>query len=1084
MIRNSFILKFLALAALAAFFASPAAASRLTKRTSQGNNIGVTTKTGWGMPWTSEAIQFPRGTANLIQNDGMTIGHGAAMDLDGDGVPEDTEGIEHVRAMMQQLASLESYDLIASLYAALGNVEGEMGKSEYSRIWTTLDDEELADWPIEGRIPRGDPNGAPDVAAGGETIFFHSSDALMGWGYSKAPTGSAYEWTLRFLDFAESNNMMYVNVFTRNMSEYVKWSFNDTYRANGEANPDGYKWHGMVTVCNFRNWAFGGISAGWALNAEKRLVGFYVPTSETAAFTPPKSPLVGFKMINPPHTADQTMDLTSLHNVDWGAEFGFAGHKQMFVGFPWGTSYAVALDKETGYYPGVINPFTGEQIRGAWPGMLQPEDGDRYYKWLWGGTNSFMTYPCYGELLDIAPRDTVVFDAAYMFTYPGVESYVRPELDIVNIDDPMMQDMLAPLEDYAMIAEIVINSGYKLPATPKAPPLTIIPGDREVTITWSDINLQTPDQYYYFLEESGLNPQGYYKEYDFEGFRFYRSFVGPSDSHSELLGDYNLSSGNVQFYYIDKMQDDTGRWRMRNGMKVWYAMVPYDRNYDTATGEMFSLPDPASGKTWNRPGAELYTLIPRSDASNYNAASVAGVSYVPRSGPSVTPVDAATAELSGDGTGKLTQAPVYLAPQVGTVSLVPINSERIAQDISVYLECTELDWSGCVYPASERVLQLVEGSKTGMPLTLFVRQRADPQSETFTFNGPVDTDGMSYAVSAEFLTLKQGDFRSKVYYNMDTGGYTEAEVTVFEGRCGTGRPFGSQPSILSFTKSAQITITWKDAGGGNLTLEVQDVTHGEAIPYGPYYDDLGWGLIKDGEWGRTMNKFEGTLIYELYLPREERTVLMSETFPADNTDDFGIWLNGAVWRFSSGGAGFSAMPAVGTVMTVDFCMGSWNDDQTVFTMNADPPWPGDKWKIDVAAMSMEPEDADLTKIKAVPNPYMASSFLDLSINNRRIDFVNLPDKCTIRIYTLSGNLVNVLNHIGASRQGWGNYTNWDDINAQSGEPAVYTGYDNHSGTEPWNLRNRFGQTVASGLYFFHVTDQRGETHTGKFYIVN
>jgi len=115
---------------------------------------------------------------------------------------------------------------------------------------------------------------------------------------------------------------------------------------------------------------------------------------------------------------------------------------------------------------------------------------------------------------------------------------------------------------------------------------------------------------------------------------------------------------------------------------------------------------------------------------------------------------------------------------------------------------------------------------------------------------------------------------------------------------------------------------------------------------------------------------------------------------------------------------------------------------------------------------------------------MASSFLDLSTNNRRIDFVNLPDKCTIRIYTLSGNLVNVLNHIGASRQGWGNFTNWDRINAQTGEPAVYTGYDNHSGTEPWNLRNRFGQTVASGLYFFHVTDQRGETHTGKFYIVN
>ena len=52
------------------------------------------------------------------------------------------------------------------------------------------------------------------------------------------------------------------------------------------------------------------------------------------------------------------------------------------------------------------------------------------------------------------------------------------------------------------------------------------------------------------------------------------------------------------------------------------------------------------------------------------------------------------------------------------------------------------------------------------------------------------------------------------------------------------------------------------------------------------------------------------------------------------------------------------------------------------------------------------------------------------------------------------------------------------------EPKLFAGYDNHSGTEPWNLRNRFGQVVASGLYFYHVTDTRGETFTGKFYVIN
>ena len=133
-------------------------------------------------------------------------------------------------------------------------------------------------------------------------------------------------------------------------------------------------------------------------------------------------------------------------------------------------------------------------------------------------------------------------------------------------------------------------------------------------------------------------------------------------------------------------------------------------------------------------------------------------------------------------------------------------------------------------------------------------------------------------------------------------------------------------------------------------------------------------------------------------------------------------------------------------------------------------------------MTLNPEDADLTKIKVVPNPYIASSVLDQSSSNRRMEFINLPDKCTIRIYSLGGHLVNVLNHIGSSRTGWGNYVDVDYIQVDN-TPYTFSGYENHSGTEAWNLKNRFGQTVASGLYFFHVTDQTGETHTGKFYVV-
>ncbi|HLA39308.1 MAG TPA: hypothetical protein VJ417_04885, partial [Candidatus Glassbacteria bacterium] len=279
---------------------------------------------------------------------------------------------------------------------------------------------------------------------------------------------------------------------------------------------------------------------------------------------------------------------------------------------------------------------------------------------------------------------------------------------------------------------------------------------------------------------------------------------------------------------------------------------------------------------------------------------------------------------------------------------------------------------------------------------------------------------------------------------------------------------------------AGMEITWSTSGS-SVTVSVVDKTHGRNVPFSPYIDGDGWGFMPPGvapstyrgEWGLTWGGSGN-----VRTAQSGRSTLLVETLPSANTDGFHLWVNGQAISFSA----VSAMPSNGTVMKLRTAFGGWSG--TSFTQNPDIIYSGDKWKFDISAYSLDPNDIDLTKVKVVPNPYMASSFLDLSTDNRRIDFVNLPDRCTIRIYSLGGNLVNVLNHIGASREGWGNYTDWDRLTPLTSEPAQYSGYDNHGGTEPWNLRNRWGQTVASGLYFFHVTDQRGKTYTGKFYIIN
>ena len=99
-------------------------------------------------------------------------------------------------------------------------------------------------------------------------------------------------------------------------------------------------------------------------------------------------------------------------------------------------------------------------------------------------------------------------------------------------------------------------------------------------------------------------------------------------------------------------------------------------------------------------------------------------------------------------------------------------------------------------------------------------------------------------------------------------------------------------------------------------------------------------------------------------------------------------------------------------------------------------------------------EADLQEIKVVPNPFIAANEITRGNGLQRILFTNLPPQATIRIYTISGNLVRVLEHADGS------------------------------GTEEWDVRTRFDLLVASGNYYFHVTTPDGRTHLGRFAVVN
>ncbi|MCE5273339.1 hypothetical protein LLH00_18835 [bacterium] len=1082
----------LAVAALLLSLVSSANAEWKTSYATQGNNVGMVLTLGWGGPLGRGIKQFPRGSGNLYTVANWCFGVCTARDCDGNGTAEDTtaplsRGAECAQPMR---GTLEALDQLTAFHAAGERMDEASARISFNRVWASLDADDLPEWPAEfrtGRTSSGDP-----ILHGAETAVAIVGDAFSPDG---APVGIDMEWQCYFLNFAESNNMMYFHVFLRNMSEYLKWNFDPDMAAKTANTPDGQTWQGMELVYTMANpIRIGGADEGWAIYNPMGILANVDRDGIESSFSGGVAN-IGSMLFNNPEWNGQKMSMTNTMRHQWTTEFGFSIPNEVLEGGkPRDKAYLYGLGKNSPDGPFYAveagpagNPWTGGWLYG-FPGVLEPGD-TRYNQWIWGRNAGSNHYTFWSEFHNFAPRDSFSVDGVVMFVYPANPPFSLPPNVTSEIDNPEVQTQLQPMITNAQVAKIVHDGNYVLPETPNPPPMTIIPGDKEVTITWSDINLHTPDAYYAFLQANpALDPNHVYKEYDFEGYRLYRSYVGPSDAHSELIYQCSISSGNLAFYFKDTRDTDTKYYRMNNGMRIWYALVPYDNNFDPATGAAFSLPPASSGKTWNRPGTQLYTVEPRSNASNFKAADIEGeIKFIAADGS--TAIAATNTVLSGDGSGALTEAPVQLVPlPFREVKFIPVNNERLTTAKTVYLVASDriaYD-EGCEGQRQnvENSLNLVDGSYTSTSVPLDGGAAARP---VVTMQGAVDNDGLNYAIEFTFEGMDMSGAYEGVYLKANLGTYTGGSLDVLTARgCGPTTTPGTAPSNLLTTKAGRFQVTWKDAGGGNLTVEVKDLTRGVDLTHVDYPDEWGWGFQTKDVFGGDLIGNRGTYYNEAFvdkLPKNQRTAKMASTISADNIEQFGLFLNGILWIGHHEMGDGITMPAAGTVWTIDNAYGYWNDDMTKFTQIPDMAHVGDKWEIKIKPSTMNTEDGDLSKVMVVPNPYMASSFLDLSPDSRRIDFVNLPDRCTIRIYSLGGHLVNVLNHIGANRHGWGNYTDWDRLDSH-GNPKELTGYDNHGGNESWNLRNRFGQTVASGLYFFHVTDSRGKTSTGKFYIID
>ena len=104
---------------------------------------------------------------------------------------------------------------------------------------------------------------------------------------------------------------------------------------------------------------------------------------------------------------------------------------------------------------------------------------------------------------------------------------------------------------------------------------------------------------------------------------------------------------------------------------------------------------------------------------------------------------------------------------------------------------------------------------------------------------------------------------------------------------------------------------------------------------------------------------------------------------------------------------------------------------------------------------------ELENIKVVPNPYLANALWEpknpysSGRGPRSIHFTHLPSKCTIRIFTVSGELVKEIDH---------------DSNLADG-------------SEEWNLLTKDNLSASYGVYIYHVDAPGIGSKAGKFAII-
>jgi len=626
--------------------------------------------------------------------------------------------------------------------------------------------------------------------------------------------------------------------------------------------------------------------------------------------------------------------------------------------------------------------------------------------------NSFMVPGNFFDPNDIEEGDYNLYVSSGVFPLePGQTETISLAIILANGPalDPDGSIRKEAVLNKKIRAQETYNNDYQFANAPIIPKLTAIPGDNRVTLYWDAEAEKSFDAYIANIGGNG---------YDFEGYRIYRSSDPAFEDALEITNNFGVPTFRLPIVQFD----------LDNGIfgndSIGFEGVHFNLGEDTGLQHSWVDSSAQNGFTY-------YYAI-----TSYDFGYVAG---------KITPSEC--------------NINISLNPD-GTVKTIGRNVAQVTP---------EAPSAGYVSPTLSQI-KLVEGFTT----STISYEVVDPDEIE---------DGHVYHITFED-TLKVGEtdtLTTKDYSVFDS----TANVIVVEKNTGFGEN-DEAPLIdgfrLRFKNASKVELdennsVWSDLEISPFTFEkyVSRFVQGSERPndYLIIFGEPGFGTSSEFLHDRTTFP-ETPVNFKIYNKTTEQFIEfgfleLDNTGPQEtgwfssngglNTDRI-IFLEpggnenelAPTWWFYLDVVDTNVMthtlPDVGDTVTLSLIKPFLSNDKFRFVS-------------EIGYTDKGQAKAELDKIKVVPNPYIASALWEpknpysSGRGPRSIHFTHLPRECTIRIFTVNGELVKEIQH----------------------ESNLY------DGSEEWNLLTKDNLSASYGIYIYHVDAPGIGSDVGKFAII-